>query len=353
MKMKIKNAALKVGGAAVAAGFLMGAAGAAIGARALYRRTRKYTLEDKVVLITGGSRGLGLALAEEFSGRGAQVVICARDKDELSRARTQLERSGVEVVDLVCDVGNRQDVHRLVEAVRLRFGRIDVLVNTAGIIAVGPLDEQKLEDFEEAMKTNFWGVVNTTFAVLPEMKQRGSGRIVNITSIGGKISVPHLLPHSCAKFAAVAFSEGLRAETRKDGILVTTIVPGLMRTGSHLNADFKGNHQAEFRWFSMSATSPLTAMAVQRAARQIVNATIRGSAELILGWQAELVARLNGLFPGLAADILGLVNRALPKAAGGETSSQKGWQSESPLTRSPLTALGRQAARRYNEVPAG
>ncbi len=349
--MKIKNAALAVGGAAVAAGFLMGAAGATIGARALYRRTRKYTLQDKVVLITGGSRGLGLALAEEFAARGARLAICARDKDELSRARTQLERGGTEALDLVCDVGDREDVGHLVEAVHAKLGRIDVLVNAAGIIAVGPLEEQKLEDFEEAMKVNFWGVVNTTFAVLPEMKQRGLGRIVNITSIGGKISVPHLLPYSCAKFAAVAFSEGVRAEIRKDGILVTTIVPGLMRTGSHLNASFKGNHQAEFRWFSMSATSPLTAMAVQRAARQIVNATIRGKAELILGWQAELVARLNGLFPELTSEILALVNRSLPKAAGGKTSSQKGWQSESTLTRSPLTALGRWAARRYNEAP--
>jgi NAD(P)-dependent dehydrogenase (short-subunit alcohol dehydrogenase family) len=341
-----------LGVAAMAAGMFIGAAGAAMGARALYRSRRKYDLQRKVVLITGGSRGLGLALAEEFAAKGARIVICAREQEELSRARVQLEERGAEVLDVVCDVSDRQSVQRLIDEVRNRFGEVEVLVNNAGVISVGPYEEQKIEDFEEALNINFWGGVNTTLAVLPAMKRRGSGRIVNITSIGGKVSVPHLLPYSCAKFAAVAFSEGLRAEIAREGIVVTTIVPGLMRTGSYLNADFKGKHKAEFGWFSMGSTTPLTAIAAHRAARQIVNATISGTAELIITWQAELLACLHGLFPGLVTDILALVNRTLPSADGGETTKRKGWESESALTRSPLTALGRWAAQRYNERPA-
>jgi NAD(P)-dependent dehydrogenase (short-subunit alcohol dehydrogenase family) len=336
----------------VAAGLLIGGAGAVLTVRALRRARHKYDLHGKVVLITGSSRGLGLALAEEFAVKGSRVVICAREQGELSRARAQLERRGADVLDIVCDVSDRESVQRMIDQVRQRFGEIDVVVNNAGIIGVGPYEEQKLEDFEEAMNVNFWGVVNTTLAVLPEMRRRHSGRIVNITSIGGKVAVPHLLPYSCAKFAAVAFSEGLRAEIKREGVLVTTVVPGLMRTGSYLNADFKGKHQAEFGWFSMGSTTPFTAIAARRAARQIVDATISGTSELIITWQAELLARLHGLFPGLVTDILAFVNRTLPTADGGETTKRKGWESESALTRSPLTAMGRWAAQRYNERPA-
>src|SRR5436305_10335963 len=200
--LKPLKIAATIGAAGVAAGLLVGAAGAVIGARALYRaRRKKYDLQGKVVLITGSSRGLGLAMSEEFASKGARIVICARDQEELSRARVQLEQQGAEVLDVVCDVSDRESVQRLIDTARQRFGQIDVLVNNAGVIGVGPYEEQKIEDFEEAMNINFWGVVNTTLALLPEMKLRRAGRIVNITSIGGKVSVPHLLPYSCAKFA--------------------------------------------------------------------------------------------------------------------------------------------------------
>ena len=125
------------------------------------------------------------------------------------------------------------------------LGPIDVLVNNAGIITVGPFLEMDVEDFDQAMKVMFWGPLYTTLAVLPAMRARKQGSIVNITSIGGKVSVPHLLPYCCAKFAAVALSEGLRTELMPDGIRVTTIAPGLLRTGSHLNARFKGKQADE------------------------------------------------------------------------------------------------------------
>jgi short-subunit dehydrogenase len=105
------------------------------------------------------------------------------------------------------------------------------LVNNAGVIQMGPVEDQSLEDFEEALGTMFYGVLMPIWSVLPQMISRGEGRIVNITSIGGKLSVPHLLPYNCAKFAAVGLSEGLRAELGRSKISVTTIVPGLMRTG--------------------------------------------------------------------------------------------------------------------------
>jgi short-subunit dehydrogenase len=344
---------IMIGAAAVAAGSaVLGVAAAAVAATNLIQRRRSFSLQGKTVFITGGSRGLGLAMAEEFARRGAQIAICARDAEGLDRARQQIEReAGGTVMTFVCDVSDREQMENTVQKVQNHFGAIDVLVNNAGIIAVGPVENQNVADFEEAMKINFWSQVYATLAALPEMRRRGEGRVVNITSIGGKVSVPHLLPYSCSKFAAVAFSEGLRAELAKTGLKVVTVAPGLMRTGSHINADFKGKHSQEFTWFSLSGTNPMTSISVSRAAKQIADATQSGRAELIITWQAELLARFHGLAPGLTTEILGLVNRTLP-SAGDSDEKRKGKDSHNVVTKSPLTALGEMAAKRYNQKPA-
>jgi short-subunit dehydrogenase len=163
--------------------------------------------------------------------------------------------------------------------------------------------------------------------------------------------MPHLLPYNSAKFAAVGFSEGLHAELAKEGIKVVTVVPGLMRTGSHVNAIFKGRHRQEYTWFSLGASTPVTAMSARRAARQIVRATRRGDAEIILSLQAQLLARLHGLFPGITTRVLGLVNRFLPAAGGAGQERRRGRESETAVSRSFLTALGRRAVQTY-QYPA-
>lgn len=317
------------------------------------RRRRTIDLFDKVVVITGGSRGLGLALAEECASQGASIAICARDRDELAAAKQQIERKfGVNVLAEVCDVSNNDEVEEFLTAVLARFRHIDVLINNAGTISVGPAESQTITDFQEAMDSMYWGIVYPTLTVLPHMKVRGQGRIANITSIGGKVAVPHLLPYGAAKFAAVGFSEGLRAELAKDGIRVTTVCPGLMRTGSHLNAYFKGKHRSEYTWFSFGATMPLISMDARRAARKIVNAIRAGDAELILTPQAKLASLAHGIAPGLTADVLGMVNRLLPKAAGDKRDRHAGHESETRLTRSFVQGLGRKAARDLNQKHA-
>lgn len=320
-------------------------AGAAVSAAVLARRPAA-GLRGRVVLITGGSRGLGLLLAREFGREGCRVAICARDAVELDRARSDLEARGVEVLATPCDVARRAEVERWVAGVEQAFGAIDVLVNNAGVIQVGPVGAMTLEDFEHAMDVNFWGAVHVTFASLPRMR-RGA-RIVNVTSIGGKVAIPHLLPYGCAKFALVGFSEGLRAELAGEGIRVTTIVPGLMRTGSPVNALFKGQQEKEFTWFSLGDAAPLTAMAGQRAARRIVLAARRGEAEVTLTWQAKLLRLTHGLFPGATAELLGWINRILPGAVG-STEAARGMELATPLSPSPLTAPMNRAARENNE----
>ncbi|HLV79605.1 MAG TPA: SDR family NAD(P)-dependent oxidoreductase [Chthonomonadaceae bacterium] len=331
-------------------------AGAGIGVvlagRALLRKRRAYDLAGKVVLITGGSRGLGLVMAREFASRGARLALCARDAEELDRAREDLETRGAEAFTVPCDVTDRALVERMVEAVRAHYGRIDVLVNNAGIITVGPMETMTVSDFEEAMQVHFWASVYTALAIAPEMQQRREGRIVTIASIGGKISVPHLLPYDASKFAQVGFSEGLRAELAKDGVLVTTVCPGLMRTGSHVQARFKSRHKLEATLFSLLDTSPLTSISAESAARRIVDACVYGDPELVLSFPAQAAATFHALFPGVTADLLGLANRALPGPGGIGSRSASGQESETAITASPLMAPIQKAAAANNEAGA-
>jgi len=242
--------ALWIGAGAMGGGAL--ATGLALSAAVLRRRP---DLAGQVVLITGGSRGLGFALAREFARQGCRVAICARNHDELKAATGALERYD-SVAGYACDVTCQDEVEHLIEATITRFGTMDILVNNAGEIQVGPVQSLTIEDFKAAMDVMFWGMVYSSMAVLPHFLRKESGRIVNITSIGGKVAVPHLLPYTSAKFAALGFSEGLRAELKGTGIAVTTVVPGLMRTGGHLNASFQGDVEREAVWFGLGATLP-------------------------------------------------------------------------------------------------
>ena len=315
--------------------------------KSLWNQLTNFDLNGKTVLITGGSRGLGLVMASEFAREGARVAICARDEAELQRAQTDL---GGEVMTIPCDVTNKQSVALMIDRVNSRFGGVDVLVNNAGVIQVGPIEVMTPADFEEAMKIHFWGPLNTIFAVLPAMRARKSGRIVNISSIGGKVSVPHLVPYSASKFALVGLSKGLRTELMKDGIKVTTVCPGLMRTGSPRNADFKGKHQLEYAWFSISDALPLLTVSAENAARQIVRACKRGEAELVISVPAKVAVLFESLFPEVMSQILAAVNQFLPGAGGVGTQTMKGRDSKSAWSPSWLTTLNEEAAIRNNEV---
>jgi NAD(P)-dependent dehydrogenase (short-subunit alcohol dehydrogenase family) len=323
--------------------------GLARAARRALRSTTQSDLNGHVAFITGGSRGLGLAIARELAREGCALALCARDADELERARGDVSALGADVLTVVCDVTDRGQVGAAIRQTFDRFGRLDILVNNAGVISVGPLETYDVSDFERSLDVMFWGTIYPTFEVLPHMRQRRAGHIVNITSIGGKMSVPHLLPYSSAKFATVGFSEGLHAELAPDGIHVLTVVPGLMRTGSHVNAEARGRHRQEFAWFGLAATLPFTSISAADAARQVVSGIKHGDAELILGWQAALAARIHALSPGLSARVLGLFDRLLPGPGDNGRRAWTGEESRNAVTSSPLTALGERAADDLNQ----
>jgi short-subunit dehydrogenase len=318
--------------------------------RAVRRKIADYRLDGKTVLVTGGSRGLGLVLAREFASEGARVVICARDEAELERAQQDLQSRGAEVMTIKCDVTNRSEVLQMMSTIYDRYQNLDVLVNNAGVIQVGPLEHMTLEDFEETMKVHFWAPLYTTLAALPRMRERKEGRIVNISSFGGEVAVPHLVPYCASKFALAGLSQGMAAELRRDGVFVTTVCPGLMRTGSPRNAEFKGQHRAEYTWFSLSDALPLASVSAERAARQIVTAAKRGQGKLTISLPAQLAVILNALFPEATVDLLAVANRLLPNAGGIGTLKVKGKESETALSSSWLTGLNERAAIANNEV---
>jgi NAD(P)-dependent dehydrogenase (short-subunit alcohol dehydrogenase family) len=332
--------------AGVAAGL-----GAALVAGRLARSRFAISFENRVVVITGGSRGLGLVLARQFAREGARVALVARDLDELDRARQDVSALGGEVMAVRCDIRRRAEVRAAVDRIMDRWRGIDVIVNNAGVIQVGPLEHMDHEDFENAMATHFWGPLHLILEVAPIMRHRGFGRIVNIASIGGKIAVPHLGPYSASKFALVGLSDAVRAELERYGIRVTTVAPGLMRTGSPMNATFKGRHEAEYAWFKISSSIPGMSIAAGRAARKIVEAARYGDPELTITPQAKAAAAANNVLPGAVARAMMLVSRLLPGPGGASgDQARRGRESESRWTPHLVTALTDRAAAANNEM---
>jgi short-subunit dehydrogenase len=309
---------------------------------------RRTNFNDKVVVITGGSRGLGLVIARQLAAEGAKLALLARDEQELIAACGEL-RQQTEVEYFVCDVTSEQKVNSAIDSVLKRFETIDVLINDAGVIQVGPVEEMTVTDFKDSMDNHFFASLYTTLAVLPTMRAKKSGRIVNISSVGGKISVPHLLPYASSKFALAGFSQGLRSEVMKDGIYVTTVCPGLMRTGSHLQAEFKGHNKLEYALFSTVNGLPILSTAAECAARDILNACRRGDAEIILTLPAQIAVKIHALFPEETADILSLINKFLPGEGGIGTEKKKGKESQSALSPNILTTQIEKAAVKNNQ----
>ncbi len=312
-------------------------------------RSRRESVAGRVVCITGGSRGLGLQIAREAAKRGAKVAVLARSQLELDAARDDLRTSsGAELATTLCDVRNRDDVSRAIAHVVQTLGPIDVLVNVAGIISVGPFEALTYDDFTKVMATNFYGQLNAIFEVLPAMRARRDGRIVNVNSIGGRVVVPHLLPYCASKFAAYALSEGLRMEVARDGVAVTTVVPGLMRTGSPPRARFAGRPKAEYAAFAAGDASPLTSVDVAHAARLVLDGCERRAARVVISWQAQAALLAERLVPSLFDAVLLAVARTLP--SGGAGDHRTGAQSESALTRSPIFRLSQRAMDTQHEL---
>ena len=339
---------------------LLALGGLALAAAAVSRLRRdRAFFAGKVVAITGGSRGLGLTIARRLRAEGAHLALLARDAEELERARWDLlgiDAGGTpraEVLVVPCDLTYPEEIRGAVESAAQHFGALDVLINVAGIIQAGPLQNMTPEDFERTMATNFWGAFHASWAALPHLRASQGARIVNVASIGGRIAVPHLAPYTASKFALVGLSNALAVELARENIRVTTVCPGLLRTGSHVNAEFKGQHAREFDWFSTSNSLPLDSVSAESAARRIVEACRAGRAFLSFPLSTRLAEIAQAACPNLTLGALALANRwLLPKPGRGQAADETRTGEESrslEVTPAWKTGLSDQATAANNE----
>lgn len=329
----------------------MGAAGVGAGVRSVLgaARRRAFTFNDKTVAITGASRGLGFALARECLKQGARVAICARDEHECNEARATLEAHGT-ITATACDVRDRPQLETWLQEVRDTLGPIDVLINNAGVIQVGPLETTTDADFEEAMEVHFYGPLHAMRTVLPEMRRRKQGRIINISSFGGLMGVPHMAPYSASKFALTGVSEAIRAELANDGVFLSTICPWLMRTGGARHAVMTGKSDQVYAWFIAGAVLPLVTQDPDRAARHILDAARAGRAEVILTTQGKLLLKFKNAFPELTFGAMRAIERFMPSAPPEGTQKHRKGKDVRPKVGAPvIERLNRWAGERLNE----
>ena len=281
--------------------------------RSVVRGRRYFDLDGKVVLLTGGSRGLGLEIGRQLCAMGARLAVCARDEAELRRAGDDLRsRGGGDVFTAVCDVTDSEQIGRFVAQVRDNLGPVDVLINNAGVITVGPFETLGPDEFRRAFATHVDAPLAFLRAVLPDMRRRGAGRIVNVASVGGKQPIPHMSAYVASKHALVGLSETVRAELVPHGIYLTLVCPGVVRTGSPWHARFKGPVEDEFAWFAGVDNLPGVAIETGRMAAKIIDAMQHGDAELVAPLNAKLASAFHGAFGGVSTELAGLQARLMP-----------------------------------------
>lgn len=306
------------------AGVLGLVAGAGLVLSAAARRARRIDLRGRVVMITGGARGLGFDIAREFLARGSKLAICGRDGDGVARAVEQLKSQGADVFGAPCDASNPEQVQAYVQQVLERFGTIDVLVNNAGQCFAGPAAQLDAETMDKALRGIFWVQFQPTMAVLPHMRSRRFGRIVNITSIAGKLPVAHQAAYTAGKHAATGWSETLAIELAREGVHVSTLTPPPLRNGAPLHVHFNGDAEGEFLWFTRILTSRLATTTSDRTARTVVDAAEHGDGERPISALSWFGTRVQGLAPNLMAWTMTQLERWQPHpGAPGETSKMR------------------------------
>ena len=247
-------------------------------------------LSGKVVVVTGASMGIGEAIARTFADHGASVVLLSRDANRAEAARGRVGHND-RTLALSCDVRNREEIDRVVSLTLHHFDRVDVWVNNAGHGLFDSVSGLEMVACRDTFDTNFFGTVAAMQAVIPVMKQQGSGTIINISSVAGHIPLPFHAVYSATKFATNAFGKAARVELESAGIHVLTVCPGYVRTDFSANA-LRGKEERTVR------PSSLKGISAERVARATLNGYRKQKREVIVPWTMHPVIKLYQLFPG-------------------------------------------------------
>lgn len=259
-------------------------------------------------MVTGAARGIGRATAELLAERGAKLVLCDVDEGALEEVASALRAAGSTVHARRVDVADRAALDGLAEWIGSEIGALDVLVNNAGILVLGGLEETSPEEWERVFAVNFWGVVHACRALAPAMRRRGQARIVNVASAAGLVGFSPLLAYTATKFAVVGFSQALRAELAEDGVGVSVVCPGLVHTTLPKQPHIELGEQKR-----LLGLLERRGMPPERVAAAILRAAERNLGVVPVGGQAWLVHLAGRLFPSAAA---GLIHRAAQSPSG-------------------------------------
>jgi short-subunit dehydrogenase len=282
----------------------------------LWRKMKKqFNFAQKNVFITGGSRGLGISLAWNLLNQGASVALVARDLIELENAKNILLRDypDADIFIAATDVTDKVQLQKTFERACNHFGNIHLLINNAGAITVAPFEAMEIEDFEAQMKIHLYAIINAIKIAVPHFRKQNRGRILNICSLGGKFAVPHMAPYNASKFALAGLSQAIQPELALDNIVMTTAFPTVMRTGSPIQAVFKGDYRKEFKIFETLDNAPFLSMSADKAAKKILVSVAEGRSEVTLSLFAKTRVVLGALFPELTNAVSKLMVRFLPK----------------------------------------
>ena len=248
-------------------------------------------VSGKVVVITGASMGIGEAVAKLFADRGASVVLLSRDAERAEAARGRVGHAE-RTLALACDVRNREEIDRVVGLTLHHFQRIDVWINNAGHGILDSVANVDMPAVRETFETNFFGALEAMQAVIPVMKQQGSGAIINISSVAGHIPLPFHAVYSATKFAMNAIGKAARIELMSSGINVLTVCPGYVRTDFSKNA-IKGREQKQVR------PARVRGITVERVANAVLQGYLKQKREVVVPWFMHPVIKIYQLFPGL------------------------------------------------------
>ena len=253
------------------------------------------------VLITGASQGAGKATALRFAQGGWDVTLAARNRERLDTVAQTIQAMGRQALAVPTDVGDAQQVTQLIEKALDTYGRVDALINNAGICLTGPAVNTSLDDWHQILDTNLWGCIHTIQALLPAVLAQGSGTIINVGSFGGKMPLPQMTAYCTSKYALTGLTESLRIELASEGIHVGIVHPGVINSDFLERAMFRGKSDQEASERQQQMQQTLQSSWVSQPediAEAVWKAVKQQQADVVVG-PVAIATELNRLFPQL------------------------------------------------------